>query len=175
RLALELESCAHDHGLLAGEVEGFGGVGGELGGGEEEAFAPTAHAGGVARVEVDGGEEVGELVVVDAAFAVGFAYQGEQGGDVGFVHVGEAGGDVRDLVVSVAEVVDDDPLRGRHVRNRSRLEREDDDVLVKDPVVLDVGAHRERGGGLAAVEEDGGAGYALDRGPRGVELFDERA
>ena len=37
-------------------------------------------------------------------------------------------------------------------------------VLVQDVVVLDVGAHRQRRGELAAVEEDRGAGDAHVRG-----------
>src|SRR5262249_7044702 len=48
-----LDARAHDHGLFAWEFEVFGGVGGEVGGGEEELFAPAAHAGRVAAVEFD--------------------------------------------------------------------------------------------------------------------------
>src|SRR5581483_476601 len=64
---------------------------------------------------------------------------------------------------------------GRDVWDGSGLEREDDDVLLEDVVVLDVGAHRERGGCLAAVEEDGGAGASLEGWLHGVEVLDERA
>ena len=51
-----------------------------------------------------------------------------------------------------------------------RLDRQDDDVLVQDVVVLDVGPQRQRRGVLAAVEEDGGARHAVQRGLHRVEL-----
>src|SRR5262249_12219130 len=141
--------------------EVFGGVGGEVGGGEEELFAPAAHAGVVAAVEFDLGEEVGDVVFVERAFDAGLADEGDEGGDVGCVHVAEAGGGVGDAVVAVAELVDREPFVGGNVGAGSRLDREDEDVLVEDVVVHDVGAHGERGGVLAAVEENGGAGDAL--------------
>ena len=47
-------------------------------------------------------------------------------------------------------------------------------MLVQDLVVFDVGAQRQRGGGLAAVEEDRGARHPVQRRLHGVELVDER-
>src|SRR5579862_858346 len=171
----ELDTGAHDYGLVAWELEVVGGVGGDVGGGEEEVFAPAAHAGVVAAVEFDLGEEVGDLALVERGFDAGLVDERDQGGDVLVVAVAVAGGDVGDAVVFVPEVVEGEPLRGRDVWDGSGLEREDDDVLLEDVVVLDVGAHRERGGCLAAVEEDGGAGASLEGWLHGVEVLDERA
>src|SRR5581483_3353480 len=98
-----------------------------------------------------------------------------QGGDVLVVAVAVAGGDVDDAVVFVPEVVEDETLRGRDVWDGSGLEREDDDVLLEDVVVLDVCTHRERGGCFAAVEEDGGARASLEGWIHGVEVLHERA
>jgi len=78
------------------------------------------------------------VLVVQFAFDVGLPDQWEQSRDVWLVHLAEACGDVGDSVVFVDEVVDDDPLRSWDVGNRAGFEREDDDVLVEDLVVLDV-------------------------------------
>jgi hypothetical protein len=67
---------------------------------------------------------------------------------------------VDDPVILVVEVVDGDPMGGREVGRGHRLDRQDQDVLVQDLVVFNVRPQRQRGGGLAAVEEDGRA-----RGP----------
>ena len=80
-----------------------------------------------------------------------------------------------DAVIGVAEVVHDQSVGLRDVRDRLRFDREDDDVLVQDVVVLDVGAHRERRGVLAAVEKHGGARDSLQRRLSVVQLGDERA
>ena len=58
--------------------------------------------------------------------------QREQAWYVGSVHVAEAGRDVGNAVVLVTEVVDREPFRGGDVRDRLRLDREDQDVLVED-------------------------------------------
>src|SRR5579862_7579197 len=171
----ELDSGAHDHGSVAWELEVVGGVGGDVGGREEEALAPAAHPRVVAAVEFDLGEEVGDLALVERAFDAGLVDERDQGGDVLVVAVAVAGRDVGDAVVFVAEVVEDETLRGRDVWDGSGLEREDDDVFLEDVVVLDVGAHRERAGCLAAVEEDGGAGASLEGWLHRVEVLDERA
>ena len=112
---------------------------------------------------------------VERAFAVGAADQRYEAGDVRLVHVAEAGGDVDDLVVLVPEVVDLQPLPSGDVGRGHRLDRENEDVLVEDLVVFDVCPQRQRGGGLAAVEEDGGAWYPVQRGFHGVQLVDERS
>ena len=90
--------------------------------------------------------------------------QREQRRNVRVVHVAEARAYESDPVVFVAEVVDGDPLLRRDVRDRPvSIARRS--VVVEDVVVLDVRAHRERCRRVAAVEEDGRAGDALQRGP----------
>src|SRR5262249_26032312 len=120
-------------------------------------------------------EEVGDVVFVEWAFDAGLADEGDEGGDVGGVHVAEAGGGVGDSIVAVAEFVDREPLVDGDVGARSRLDGEDEGVVVAEGAVFDVGAQWEGGGGLAAVQEDGGAGNALERWVHGVELVDEGA
>src|ERR1700722_1264155 len=66
-------------------------------------------------------------------------------------------------------------LRGGKVGYGFCFDRENDDVLVEDLVEIDVRPQRQRGGGLAAVEEDGGARYPGQRRLHGVQLVDERA
>ena len=79
-----------------------------------------------------------------------------------------------DPVVFIAEVIDSEPLGRRNVGHGHGFDGEDEGVLVEDLVVFDVRAQRQRGRGLAAVEEDAGAGHPLQRGFHGVKLVDER-
>src|SRR5689334_12192683 len=123
---------------------------------------------------LDARQEVRQLAAFQGPFDVGLTDERQQGRNVLRVHVAEARRDVGDPVVFVAEVVDRDPLGRWDVRRGLGLDRQDEDVLVQDVVVLDVRSHRQRGGVLAAVEEDGGAGYPRQRGLHGVELLDER-
>src|SRR5262249_4426445 len=141
---------------------------------DEQAFAPPAHARRLARMDVDRRQEVGDVALFQRAFDVRLTDQRQESGDVDLIHVAIAGGDVGDVVVPVPEGINGEPFGGRDVGGRLGHDREDEDVLVQDMVVLDIRAQRQRGGGLAAVEEDGGAGHPLYRGPYGVQLVDER-
>jgi hypothetical protein len=98
---------------------------------------------------------------LQAPFGEGRVERGEHGRHVRGLHVAEPGGDVEDPVV-VAEVVDGDPVARRYAGHRLGRQGQDHDVLVADVVVLDVGAHGQRGGLLASVEKDGGAGNLPD-------------
>ena len=142
---------------------------------DEEALAPAGHPGSVAGPQLDRREEVGGFVDLERALQARLRGQAQRRRDVGLLHVAEAGADVGDAVVAVAEVVDREALGGRHVGDRERLDREDDDVLVEDLVVLDVGAHRQRRRRLVAVEEDRRAGGPLQRRAPLVQRVDELA
>src|SRR5262249_38012566 len=120
------------------------------------------------------GQEEGDVGGVGGGFDIEVADQRQESGDVDFVHVAVAGGDVGDPVVPVTEGVDGEPLGGRDVGGRLGFDRQDQDVFVQDVIVFHVRAQRQRGGGLAAVEEDGGARHPLYRGPRGGQLVHGR-
>ena len=90
------------------------------------------------------------------------------------VRVAEAGGEVGDPVVSIAQHLDGQPVGVRDVRYGHGFDREDDHVLVQDLVVFDVRAQRQRGCGLAAVEEHSGPGHPGQPRLDGMDLVDER-
>ena len=69
---------------------------------------------------------------------------------------------VHDAVVGPAELVDRQPLVGRHVRHVLRQHRHDDDPLVQHVVELDVGPQRQRRGELRRVREHRGARHPGD-------------
>ena len=73
-----------------------------------------------------------------------------------------AGGDVDDAVVAVAEVVDRRRSAVGHVRDLERLDERITTCSCSDVVVLDVRAQRQRRRLAAGVQEDGGAGRAVD-------------
>src|SRR5882762_2959853 len=105
---------AQEDDAVSGQTEVFAGVGGDMGGGEEQAFTPGGHARFTAGAEFDLGEEVGRGVQVEASFGLFGGERGERGGDVGGLGVAEADGDVGDAVSGVAEVVDGEAFAGRH-------------------------------------------------------------
>ena len=90
-------------------------------------------------------------------------------------HVAETRGDVDDPVLGVAEGVDLHSLGVGYARHWQRLDGHDDHVLVAHVVVFDVGAHREWGGLLAAVEEYRRAGNSRQWWVVVGELVDELA
>src|SRR5712672_507710 len=79
---LELDAGAHDEGAFAGELQVFGGVGGDPRCRDEPALAPAAHAGVFASDQLDARQEVRQLVGVERAFDVGLADQRQEGRDV---------------------------------------------------------------------------------------------
>ena len=83
---------------VAGEREVFGGVGGDVGRGDEEPFAPGGEGPAAADAQLDPGEEVGGVVEVDLALGLLGGEQRERDGDVGGLGVPEAHGDVGDAV-----------------------------------------------------------------------------
>src|SRR5215831_4022938 len=105
---------------------------------------------------VDRRQEVGDVTLPQRAFDIRLADQRQERGDVDLIHVAIPGGDVGDPVVPVPERVNGEPFGGQDVGGRPGHDRQDENVLVQDMVVLDVRAQRQRGGGLASVEEDGG-------------------
>jgi ketosteroid isomerase-like protein len=67
----EFDAGAHDDGAVAGELEVLGRVGRQPGGGDEDVLAPLAHARGLAPADLDGGEEVGDVVVAQRGLGRG--------------------------------------------------------------------------------------------------------